>query len=130
VDLSLERLDGGAPVALASLRGRIVVLSLFASWCEPCADQAPAIGALAREYASDGDVTVLGIAKSDPAAEARGFLARHGLTFTVLRTSEDVFDVVGLPTTIVLDREGRVIWRHGGAIADADTVRRQVEALR
>ena len=75
-------------------------------------------------------MTVLGIAKSDPAAEARGFLARHGLTFTVLRTSEDAFDVVGLPTTIVLDREGRVIWRYGGAIADADTVRRQVEALR
>ncbi|HET6690474.1 MAG TPA: TlpA disulfide reductase family protein, partial [Miltoncostaeaceae bacterium] len=134
VQLTLDRLDGGGPLALTSLRGRIVVLAAFASWCEPCADQAGAVRAVAARYAADREVAVVGVAVNDDRAEARRFLRDHRLTMTTLDDRQGelgaTLDVVGLPETLVLDREGRIASRLPGALLDAGTVEREVEALR
>ena len=104
---------GGAPVRIGEPpredRGAVV----FASWCEPCADQAP------RSGRSPGSTRPMATWRcrhrdSDPAAEARASWRATGLPSPSCRTLGDAFDVVGLPETVVLDREGRVIWRYGG----------------
>jgi peroxiredoxin len=134
VDVTLDRVDGGGPLALASLRGRVVVLAAFASWCEPCADQAGAVRAVAARYAADRGVAVVGVVVNDDRAEARRFLRDHRLAMTTLDDRRGdlgaALGVVGLPETLVLDREGRVASRLPGALLDPDQVMREVEALR
>jgi peroxiredoxin len=79
-------------------------------------------------------VAVVGVAVNDDRAEARRFLRDHRLTMTTLDDRQGEFgatlDVVGLPETLVLDREGRIASRLPGALLDAGTVEREVEALR
>jgi len=130
VDLTMDRLDGGGSVSLASLRGRVVVLAVFASWCEPCEDQAAAVRSVAARYAGDAEVRVLGIAAQDLTEQTEAFLRRHPLGVTVLRSPRRVLDVAGLPETLVLDREGRIAFRLAGALAEPATLEREVEALR
>jgi cytochrome c biogenesis protein CcmG/thiol:disulfide interchange protein DsbE len=130
IDLTLDRVDGRGSVALASLRGKVVVLALFASWCAPCADQAPTVRALARRYAGDADVAVLGIAEKDLRAQAAAFVERHPMDLMVLWSPKDDLGATGLPETLVLDRDGRIAFRLPGALVTPATVEREVEALR
>ncbi|HMN99205.1 MAG TPA: TlpA disulfide reductase family protein [Miltoncostaeaceae bacterium] len=135
VDLTLPRLDDRVPVSLSSLRGRIVVLSAFASWCAPCADQVTPFRALAARYATDPDVATVGIAVNDVPVDAARFLRDHRLGFgaTLVDREGDAvatLDVPAVPETLVLDREGRIAFRLAGALLEPATVEREVEALR
>ena len=112
---SLERLNGAGTVSLASLRGKTVVLNFFASWCEPCKREAPALEKVWRDYRSQG-VVVLGIDTNDAASDGRSFLAAHGVTYPAVGGGGGLmgkYGVSGLPVTYVLNRQGRVV---GGEI--------------
>ena len=112
---SLPRLTGTGTISLASLRGKVVVLNFFASWCKPCKREAPALERVWREYRSRG-VVVLGIDTNDAAGDARRFLAAHGVTYPTVGGGGGLtgkYGVSGLPVTYVLNRQGRVV---GGAI--------------
>ncbi len=84
-DLTLTTLDG-ATIRLADLRGGVVVLNLWASWCAPCRDEAPVLEAIAREGAVGGRrVTVIGLdQKVDDREDARAFVADLGLTYPIV----------------------------------------------
>lgn len=105
-----ERLAG--PYAtLASLRGRPAVVTFWASWCEPCVQEAPAIERFARSL--DGRGTMVGVNWGDTSVgSARAFIRRYRWSFPNLRDPEETsgheFGVRVLPMTFVLDGKGRV----------------------
>jgi cytochrome c biogenesis protein CcmG/thiol:disulfide interchange protein DsbE len=112
---SLQRLTGSGTVSLASLRGKAVVLNFFASSCAPCKREAPALEKLWQDYRSQG-VVVLGIDTNDASSDARKFVSAHGLTYPTVSGGGDLIAKYGsanLPTTYVLNRNGRVV---GGEI--------------
>ncbi len=113
-ELPSERLVG-PPVTLASLHagaGRSGSLIVFwASWCGPCATEAPAIERFASSAAGRG--RVVGVDWSDPStSSARAFIHRYRWTFSVLRDADglvgNAYRLTGLPTTFVLDGRGRI----------------------
>ena len=109
-DRTLPLLDGGQG-SLASFRGKPVVLNFWASWCDPCKDEAPAMEAAHQRLRKAGG-TVLGVTVSDASPDSKAFMREYGLTFPSLRDvdgelAED-FATTGVPETFVIDGEGRI----------------------
>jgi thiol-disulfide isomerase/thioredoxin len=111
--LPREQLAGPATTlreVLASAHGRATLVTFWASWCGPCTREA---GALERfSQSSSGKGRLIGVDWSDGLSNARAFVAKHGWTFPVLRDAEGTvgndYRLTGLPTTFVLDGEGRI----------------------
>jgi cytochrome c biogenesis protein CcmG/thiol:disulfide interchange protein DsbE len=101
----------GAPVTLASLRGHPALVTFWASWCEPCESEAPALERFARSLGARAKL--IGVNWSDPSVSAaRSFVKRYGWTFPNLRDPQGAsglaYGVTGLPTTFAIDSSGRV----------------------
>lgn len=116
-DVRLEYLDGGVQT-LSDLRGTPVVLNFWASTCAPCLTEMPAFEEV--RAATDGKVTVVGVAVADPPAAARRMVARTGVRY---RNAEDpqaalfrVFGGTALPRTVIVDGAGIVRDVHSGAL--------------
>lgn len=129
---TLPGLDGGE-IDSRALRGDIVVVNFWASWCVPCAEEAPELQAFSQRMRGEG-VQLVGIVYSDRRDEAVEFRDRYGLTFPQAtdpggRTAID-FGVFGVPETYVIDRDGTVMAKLLGAVdaATLEQVVAQVEA--
>jgi peroxiredoxin len=112
----------GGPAALDDYRGRIVVLNFWATWCPPCAAELPDLAWIQREFAIFG-VQVVGAAADPPAERERvlQFARRRKVNFPVAlgATPEQMRALglgEGLPATVVLDAEGRIVERTDGPI--------------
>jgi thiol-disulfide isomerase/thioredoxin len=123
-DVTLTTLDG-EPLRLRDLGGQVVFLNFWATWCEPCRDEMPALQAFQDQY---GGESVRVIAVTNPTEgqtedDIRAFVAEYGITFTIALTSDqafyDQFGVAEIPTTFIIDPAGTVRVRHLGAL-DAD----------
>ena len=121
--LDLPRLDGGGRLSLASLRGRVVVVNYWASWCPPCRGESPVLERWHRRIAPQ-TATVLGVDVLDVDSDARAFVRRHGLSYPIVRDgdggSRRSFGVNGQPETIVVDRRGRIATTFRGPVTDGD----------
>jgi cytochrome c biogenesis protein CcmG/thiol:disulfide interchange protein DsbE len=111
-DGSLPLLDGGRGRTLADLRGDgFVIVNFFASWCEPCSEEAPLLNRLQRRLAGRG--TIVGVAWNDATDDSRDFVRSHGIAYPVVRDVDGTFakayGVKGMPETFVLDRRGRIV---------------------
>jgi thiol-disulfide isomerase/thioredoxin len=120
----------GYEALLETLRGTPVVVNVWASWCGPCRNEAPALAAAAQEY---GDrVRFLGLDVLDTRPDARAFIQEYGWTYPSLfdRTGaiRDSLGLVGQPFTVFYDASGTVVDTYPGAIP-ADELRERVEAL-
>jgi cytochrome c biogenesis protein CcmG/thiol:disulfide interchange protein DsbE len=110
-DFTLPGIDGRA-VTLSSLRGRIVVLTFFASWCHPCEEDMPALQRAQDDNA--GRVTVVGVNYQDFPNDTRAFVQRLGVKFPALvEDSSDnpvarQYDVHAMPDTLFIDASGVV----------------------
>ena len=99
----------------ATVEGKVVVLNVWASWCAPCRAEAPVLQAVSADKADDG-VVLLGVNTRDEDNAARAFKDNFGLTFPSVIDRDGSAFLLGLsstvriytPTTIVLDREGRI----------------------
>ncbi|MCL6647763.1 MAG: TlpA family protein disulfide reductase [Chloroflexi bacterium] len=108
---TLSRLDGGE-LRLADLRGKVVLLNFWASWCGPCLDEAPVLERAARQYAERG-VVVVGVNIWDSESDARAFLERFGISYPNGRDARGTiaidYGVSGVPETYFIDRDGRLV---------------------
>ncbi len=98
-------------MTLSGLRGSVVVIVFWASWCAPCQAEQPAVNALSRQEAASG-VRFLGVSVDVDAAAAREYVTRFAVPYdSLVDTSQTIavdFDIAGPPTTYVLTRGGHV----------------------
>jgi cytochrome c biogenesis protein CcmG, thiol:disulfide interchange protein DsbE len=121
-DFTLDRLDRPGSLQLSSLRGRVVVLNFWASWCAPCKREAPALRAASRAW---GDrVVVVGVDVNDFAGDARRFMRKRGIEYPVVHDNKNVttpkYGLTGLPETFFLDRRGRIVEHVPGEVDRGD----------
>jgi thiol-disulfide isomerase/thioredoxin len=121
---AVRTLDG-RNLRLDELRGRPVILDFWATWCAPCRISMPHLSAMQGRYATRG-LVILGLSVDDGPSEAvRRFAERLRLRFPVAMASEDMLDDYGpirsIPTTIFIDRRGRIVRRVVGYV-DEETL--------
>jgi thiol-disulfide isomerase/thioredoxin len=130
---SLTPLGDGPPWELQELRGRVVWLDFWASWCSACAEALPFLDELDREF-PDEDLQIVGINVDEDPEDAREFLARHPVGFRLAvdpsRSCPRDFDLPGMPTAFLIDRSGVIRYVHlGFRPGEAEGIREQVRSL-
>jgi thiol-disulfide isomerase/thioredoxin len=109
-------------MSLADLKGHPVILDFWASWCGPCAMEAPVLDRLARRYANKG-LVVVGVNASDPAGVIKQYAIQKGLSYPMLLDAgNDVFESYGvksMPSLVILDKEGKVMAFLVGVVDEA-----------
>jgi peroxiredoxin len=116
---------GGDSVSLASLRGQAVLVNLWATWCVPCRTETPYLQSIFEEHAARG-LRVLGISQDvgDARQDIEAFVDEFGVTYTILHDPRmrglDIYRVLGLPGTFLIDREGILRWMQYGPIREGD----------
>lgn len=123
-DYGARTLDADS-ISLADLRGQVVLLNVWATWCPPCREEIPVLQALHEEHAGEG-LRVVGVSV-DAAGEGeavRRFVDDYGVTFEIWLDPRErvssIFRTAGVPTTLLIDREGRLVWRHLGPVRAGD----------
>ncbi len=111
-DFELEGIGGGS-VRLSALRGKVVILNFWATWCPECIEEMPALDGLYREFKDKG-LIVLGISIDRKASTVADFLKKRPVSYPILLDSRgEVFvkryTLVGIPVTFLIDREGYIV---------------------
>ena len=122
-DLLLGCLGSGRQVNLAGLRGSPMVINFWAQWCGPCRAEAPSLAQFAQR--AHGKVAVLGVDYSDPDPSlALAFAQQSGWTYPhvtdPLRQTAGPIRFTGIPVTIFVDAQGRIVYRTVGAVASTE----------
>ncbi len=106
------RTTDGRTVSLASLRGKVVLLNFWATWCPECRPEMPLFEQLHREFRAQG-LSVIGINAREGTSDIRGYAKELRLTFPLVLDSKGeinrAYGVIGLPTTFVIARDGRAV---------------------
>ena len=116
--------------SLAHQAGRVVVLNFWATWCEPCRTEKPMLNRMADELADDG-LVIAGISLDEGnIALVQKFVDEYKIGYTILMVEPGSpwAGIDNLPTTIVVDKSGRMAERYVGAVPE-DELRRDVDAL-
>jgi peroxiredoxin len=101
----------GRPWTLKDLKGKVVMLNFWATWCPPCRKEMPDLESLYKQFASQG-LLVLGVSDDDP-EKVREFVQKQGTTYPVLLDPgsrvNHLLHIEGIPKTFVFDREGKIV---------------------
>jgi peroxiredoxin len=129
----LPRLGGDDSVALESLRGRVVLLNFWATWCKPCEDEMPSMERLYRRLEGQ-PFELLAVSVDDAGAPVADFVERYGLTFPVLldprKSAALAYQTTRYPESFLLDAEGVVVERYiGPRTWDAPEYERRIRQL-
>ena len=115
-DFTLKSLDG-KNLKLSEMTGNVILINFWASWCGPCREEMPLLNALHNKYEPLG-FTVLGVNVEEDLKGAKGFLKNFPVDFPVLLDNTNKvskqFEVVAMPTTVVVDRDGNMRYLHQG----------------
>lgn len=108
----------GKTVTSSDYTGKVVVLDFWATWCLPCREEIPGFVNLHKKYQREG-LVVIGVSMDDDGpTPLKAFVKKFGVNYPVLvgddRISMDFGDITALPTTLVIDRQGRIVSRHVG----------------
>jgi thiol-disulfide isomerase/thioredoxin len=135
-EISLPLLEGQGRLDLPALRGRVVLLDFFATWCPPCQKEMPVLARLAERHKDKG-LQVIGIDAIDREQggipRVRRFVARFGLPFPIAldyrEEAADAYRVEAIPTLVLIDREGMVRAVYQGAREEAELEEALLELL-
>jgi len=118
--LNLEGLNG-KKVDLKSFRGKVIFLNFWATWCGPCKEEMPSMEILYRQFKDRNFVFLTISVDYEGSKPVREFIEKSGYTFPVLVDPKsetlDIFEVTGIPTTFVIDKQGKML---GKAIGPRD----------
>ena len=119
--VTLPLLAGGEG-SLADYRGKPVIVNFWASWCDPCKDEAPLLERAHRRLKAKGG-SVLGVTVDDASDDSKAFMREYGLSFPSLRDVEgelgEEFGTTGVPESFAVDPEGRVVAISRGQVSKA-----------
>mgnify|MGYP002682630353 CR=1 FL=1 len=127
-DFSLPSRNG-QPVSLTSLRGQVVLINFWATWCGPCRKEMPLLEQIQKKYSPLG-FTMLGVNVEADTTQMEAFLGDVPVTFPVLldpanRVSK-LYDVAAMPSTVIVDRKGNIRFIHQGYQAGDESVYQDV----
>jgi len=141
--IALE-LDGPAPdftlrsnqdknIRLADLRGQVVMINFWATWCGPCLQEMPLLDELYKKYEAAG-FTLLGVNVEDDSSKAEGMLEQLGVSFPILFDVENIaselYEVDAMPSSVFVDRDGNFRHVHRGfRPGDEDGYNKVIKAL-
>lgn len=122
-DFQLQNVKGES-IALASLRGKIVLINFWATWCGPCRSEMPSMEEIYRDF-NRKDFEILAVSTDeDGSTSVKPFVQEYGFTFPVLIDEtlkiNDLYGVTSIPTSLIVDRSGMITNRFFGAIDWAD----------
>jgi peroxiredoxin len=115
----------GAKVQLAALKGEVVLLNIWATWCKPCRQEMPALDTLFRRHSAQG-FNVIGVSIDSPGEEARvrEYATDLGASYTLWHdpdnTVSTTFLAIGVPASYLVGRDGVLRWRHVGPVTADD----------
>lgn len=114
--MALPKLGAKGTIDLAKLKGKVVVVDFWASWCEPCKLELPALDALYKKHRAKG-LVIIGVNMDETPAEARTFLKERPVQFPHVYDGEkkalaDKLELDKMPTSFILDRSGKIVVRH------------------
>lgn len=120
-DFTLPAADGST-VRLSDLRGKVILLNFWATWCPPCKAEMPDLNALHREYGQAKNFVVLGVDVEEERAAVQAFARELGLSFPLAldeagEVSAHSYNVRTMPTSLIIDRNGVIRDSWGGQIA-------------
>ncbi|MBV8774988.1 MAG: TlpA family protein disulfide reductase [Deltaproteobacteria bacterium] len=108
----------GAPISLASLRGKVVFLNIWATWCAPCREEMPSIESLYNAFKANKDFVVLAVSQDTDGKLVPPFVQQNHLQFRVLLDPRNEvgerYEVSGIPETFIIGRDGRIVAHHVG----------------
>lgn len=121
----------GLPVSLAEAKGKVVLLNFWATWCGPCRAEIPDLVDLQKRYADKLEIIALATEEDDP-GQVRSFVQHSGINYRVAMASDDVVRAYGgvaaLPTSFIIDAQGRVVQKHVG-LNDPSLYERELKAM-
>ncbi|HAB18328.1 MAG TPA: TlpA disulfide reductase family protein [Verrucomicrobiota bacterium] len=127
LNLSQQSLEGTLP----DLKGKVVLVDFWASWCPPCRHSFPALQEIYAKYKDQG-LVVLGISIDESKADMDGFLKKMKVEFPIVRdakgTLAEKLDISGIPASFLLDRSGKLIAVHEGFGGD-ETKRQYIKEI-
>lgn len=137
-DFKLTFFDGyqyqdKASINLSDLRGKVVVLNFWASWCKPCEQEAADLQQVWSEYEPTGQVVFLGVDYVDTEPEARVYMQKFGIQFPngpdLATKISQMFRTTGVPETYFIDQNGVLQYVKIGPFTSPDEIRTNIEAL-
>jgi thiol-disulfide isomerase/thioredoxin len=106
---------GSAPLGLDKLRGQVVMVNFWASWCEPCRKEFPLLDQIYKKYKPVG-FTLVGVNVEPESKDAESFIAKTPVSFPILFDKDSavskLYHVSGMPTTVLIDRKGVLRYVH------------------
>jgi cytochrome c biogenesis protein CcmG/thiol:disulfide interchange protein DsbE len=125
--------QGQSQLKLSNLRGKVVVINFWASWCKPCEQEAAELEAAWKHYQPDGQVVFLGVDYVDTEPEARTYLKKFEISYPNgpdlgTRVSQ-LFRIKGVPETYFIDRQGVLRYVEVGPFTSSEQIQSQIEQL-
>ncbi len=129
---SFTRIDlNHRQVSLADYRGKVVLLNFWATWCAPCLTEMPRFVAWQQEYGGRG-LQVIGISMDDEEQSVRVAFRKYKLNYPVVMGDEKIGEmyggILGLPVTFLIDRSGKIRFKHEGD-TDIKTIESEMRGL-
>ena len=124
-------------INFSDLRGKVVVINFWASWCKPCEQEAAALQAAWQEYEPTGQVVFIGADYVDTPTEANIYLKKFNITYPNgedrdiqrARPLSQYFRITGVPETYFIDKDGILRYVHIGPLMTIDQIRAQIDPL-